>query len=82
MGRESLLRFRSRRVRLAAFLTQIAYFLLQNTPPTEVISEPIQAFFASAIISSDAFWLNIMVGTTGNAPGTTGKALASTTLNP
>jgi len=43
---------------------------------------PQACFLASAKISSVAFWLNIIVGRTGNAPGTTGKELASTTRRP
>jgi hypothetical protein len=38
--------------------------------------------YRSASMSSVAFSLNIIVGSTGNPPGTLGKALASTTLNP
>lgn len=63
----------------------IQVFLLlygPENPPDVTNDTPYTRFLASASTSSVAFWLIIIVGTTGNAPGTTGSADPSTTLSP
>lgn len=63
---------------------QVFLLLLYGTenPPHGTNDTPYTHFLASASTSSVAFWLIIIVGTTGNAPGTTGSADPSTTLSP
>src|SRR4051812_13724961 len=74
----------SRTIGFSDLRNQIRYYvpfysLLDQIPPFPFHHH---IFLASAKISSVAFSLNIIVGRTGNAPGTTGKLLASTTRRP